>query len=416
MKSWNEITHYAGFDWAKDHHQVIILNPQGQIVADYQFDHTREGWKSFSDKTAPFSNLAIAIETNQGTAVDQLLQRSYTVYPVNPAAASAYRQRKMPSGTKTDRIDAWSLADALRVDGQDWKPLQPRDEFTCQLRLLCRDEIVLIEQRTQLVNQLQQALLEYYPAALEAFTDWTMPATWDFVLQFSTSEALLKAGRRRWEKFLHTHRLWRSETAEKRLAIFAQADQFQGSAPICKAKSQLAVSLCRCLITLQAQLDLYHQQITELFTQHPDHNLFGGLPGAAQTLAPRLLAAIGSDPNRYGTVEVLQSFAGTAPISYKSGQINKVKVRRSCDKFLRATVHLWANCFRKSSAWGQAYYAKKRKDGKSHACALRCLGQRLLKIVFKIISDKKPYDAELHARNQQKHGSWVLTLLDKPTA
>ena len=47
----------------------------------------------------------------------------------------------------------------------------------------------------------------------------------------------------------------------------------------------------------------------------------------------------------------------------------------------------------------------------THACALRCLGQRLLKIVFKIIETKKPYDAELHARNQQKHGSWVLKLV-----
>ena len=50
-----------------------------------------------------------------------------------------------------------------------------------------------------------------------------------------------------------------------------------------------------------------------------------------------------------------------------------------------------------------------------HACALRGLGQRSLKIVFRMISDKKPYDAELHARNQTKHGSWVLALLDKNT-
>ena len=50
----------------------------------------------------------------------------------------------------------------------------------------------------------------------------------------------------------------------------------------------------------------------------------------------------------------------------------------------------------------------------NHACALRCLGQRLLKILFKMITDKRPYDAELHARNQQKHGSWVLTLMNAP--
>jgi hypothetical protein len=126
---------------------VVIVNSQGQIVADFQFDHTSEGWKIFSEKTAPFGNVAIAVETSQGAAVDQLLQRECTVYPVNPAAAAGYRQRKAPSGTKTDQLDAWSLADALRVDGHGWKPLHPMNELTCQLRLLCRDEVALIEQR-----------------------------------------------------------------------------------------------------------------------------------------------------------------------------------------------------------------------------------------------------------------------------
>jgi transposase len=169
------------------------------------------------------------------------------------------------------------------------------------------------------------------------------------------------------------------------------------------------------LITLSKQLELYRKQIEELFEKHPDHDLFGSLPGARKVLAPRLLAALGSDPNRYGSQEVLQTIAGTAPVSYQSGKINHVHIRWACDKFMRCTVHLWANCFRRSSGWGQAYYRKKREEGMSHACALRCLGQRLLKIVFRMISDKAPYDAELHARNQQKHGSWVLKLVTKST-
>jgi len=325
MKSWNQITHYAGFDWARDHHLVVVLDQQGQIVADFQFEHSVEGWKSFGEKTARFGNLAVAIETSQGAAVDQLLQQEYTVYPVNPAAAASYRQRKAPSGTKTDHLDGWSLADALRVDGHGWKPLQPMDELSAQLRLLCRDEVALIEQRTQLVNQLQQALVEYYPAALEAFEDWTNPSTWDFIIEFPTPEALVKARKRRWEKFLHTHRLWRTETAEKRLAIFSQADQFKASAPVTKAKSQLAISLCKLLRTLQQQLDEYRKQIEALFKSHPDHDLFGSLPGAKQVLAPRLLGAIGSDPGRYASLQVLQCIAGTAPISFESGRSAKPK-------------------------------------------------------------------------------------------
>jgi hypothetical protein len=108
--------------------------------------------------------------------------------------------------------------------------------------------------------------------------------------------------------------------------------------------------------------------------------------------------------------------AGTAPLSFQSGLINKVRIRWACDKFLRHTVHLWAGCFSRVSAWGHTYYAQKRERGMSHACALRCLGQRLLKIVFRMLTDKRPYDAELHARNQLKHGSWVLSLMNQNPA
>ena len=169
MKPWTEITHYAGFDWARDHHDVVIVDRQGQIVADFRIEHSLAGWQAFRDQVKSYPALAVAIETNQGTAVDQLLSLASTIYPVNPLSAKSYRERKAPSGHKTDRLDAWSLAEALRQDGQQWKALQPMDPLTQQLQLLCRDEIGLIEQRTALINQLQQALVEYYPAALEAY-------------------------------------------------------------------------------------------------------------------------------------------------------------------------------------------------------------------------------------------------------
>jgi transposase len=415
MNTWKQITHYAGFDWARHHHAVVIVDAQGTLVADFAFEHSLEGWNTFSQNTAAWPQLAIAIETNQGAAVDQLLQRGHTVYPVNPVAAQSYRKRKVPSGTKTDHFDSWGLADALRLEGQGWKPLKPIDPESQQLRLLCHDEVGLIEQRTLLVNQLQQALAEYYPAAREAFDDWTRPFAWDLIIEFPTPQDLVRAGRRRWEKFLHTHKLWRSTTAPTRLSIFARADQFKASDPITQAKSQLALSLCRLLRTLQDQLNQYRQHIDALFQSHPDHELFGSLPGARKVLAPRLMAAVGTDPERYGHHQVLQCYAGTAPVSYQSGQISKVKIRWACDTFLRHTVHLWSNCFRQASVWGQTYYQKKRSQGMSHAAALRCLGQRLLKILFKMLTSKQPYDPELHARNQRKHGSWVLRLQDNPS-
>jgi hypothetical protein len=144
-----------------------------------------------------------------------------------------------------------SFADALRTDGHGWRPLNPENPKTQELRLLCRDEMSLTEQRTTLVNQLQQALHEYYPAALEAFDDWTLPSSWAFVERFPTPEVLKKKGKRHWEKFLHTHRLYRSKTYRKRLETFASATEFCGSQAVTNAKSMLAVSLAKRLRLLE---------------------------------------------------------------------------------------------------------------------------------------------------------------------
>src|SRR4029078_4281421 len=141
--------------------------------------------------------------------VEQLIDSGATVYPVNPKSAKRYRERRHPSGTKTDRHDAWALADALRTDGHAWRALGDNDPIIEELRILCRDEVALIEERTALINQLRQALREYYPTALEAFEDWTAPGAWAFIERFCSAEALLKAGKRQWEKFLHAHKLYR---------------------------------------------------------------------------------------------------------------------------------------------------------------------------------------------------------------
>jgi len=337
-----------------------------------------------------------------------LLASGVTIFPVHPKAAKSYRQRQAPSGVKDDDLDAWSLADALRLDGARWRALSEQDPLVEELRLLCRDEEELIEQRTALVNQLQQALAEYYPAALEAFDDWTAPYTWAFVKKFPTPQQLVAAKPYRQREFLHVHKLWRSDTAPGRLEIFGRADQFCGSPALVRAKSRLALALCQSLQTLAGQLAEYRAAIEELFARHPDHDIFGSLPGVGPKLGPRLLGSVGAQRKEYPQAQGLQCVAGTGPVSFKSGQMRVVKIRWHCDRFLRHTVDLWANTSRKTCTWAQAYYLAKREQGKSHSCALRCLGQRWLKILWKMWQTHSQYDPEHHTRNQQRHGSWVL--------
>jgi transposase len=411
MNEWTKHKYFVALDWASDHHDIIVLDRQGAVQVELRFAHTAEGWAEFTQKMQPFVGAPITLETSSGPAVDQLLQRNWTIYPVAPVAAAGYRQRKVPSGTKTDRHDTWALADALRTDGHAWRVLRPQDEATATLRALCRDEIALIEQRTALVNQLQAALGEFYPVALELFSDWTAPHAWALVLTFPTPGQLQAAGQRRWEKFLHTHRLWRPETVERRLKLFANAQALPASSAVVRAKSLLAVSIAKVLVTLQAQLDEYRRHITKAFQEHPDHDVFGSLPGAKALLGPRLLGELGADRSEYPDPEALMCAAGVSPVGYQSGQINKCRLRRACNKVLRATVHLWANGSRLTCAWAQAYYQAKREAGMSHASALRCLGKRWLKILWRLWKNKEAYQESRYLAALEKRASFTWTKL-----
>jgi transposase len=406
-------THFGGFDWARrSDHQLVVVDPAGRVVLSLRFADDAAGWADLRERVNTFPALAVAIETNCGPVVERLLDLGLAVFPMNPKAAERYRDRKAPAGAKDDALDAWSFADALRTDGHGWRPLAPQDPLTAELRLLCRDELKLIEQRTALILQLQAALHEYYPAALQAFDDWTIPGAWEFVIQFPDPHRLASAGRRKWERFLHTHKLYRPQTAPGRLETFARAEALgKAKAAVTAARSLLAVTLARQLCLLESQLDEYRRRITDLFRDHPDGGCFGSLPGAGPKLAPRLLSEFGADRRVFETAEAVQCYAGTAPITRQSGRSRVVAVRLACNKTLRATVHLWANLSRQSCAWAEAYYQKKKADGMSHAAALRCLGQRWLKILWKMWQTGSHYDEALHMRNQTRHGSWVIQLL-----
>ena len=413
--SWLEQRGFGGLDWASQKHNVVVVDPQGKVIEDFEIEHSALGWKKFRERMQPYGSIPFAIETSQGAAVEQLLEAGMEVYPLNPKSAQSYRERKAPSGVKGDRLDAWSFADACRVDGHGWKALRPEDALVKELRLLCRDEVVLIEQRTAFINQLQHALAEYYPTALEAFEDWTSVSAWMFVQRFPTPQLLKQAGKRQWEKFLHSRHLWRSESGPRRMELFAHATELSGSLAMANAKSCLALSLVSMLFALEKQLGIYRQRIEELFARHPDHDLFGSLPGAGPKIAPRLLSEIGDDRDRFGEQpQALQCLAGTAPVTRQSGKPRckppcwPVHQRWACDKHLRHAIYLFAEQTLTRCFWAELYYRHHRQKGRSHADSLRRLGQRWLKIIFRMWMDRVPYDAMLHHQNQIKHGSRVL--------
>lgn len=88
--------------------------------------------------------------------------------------------------------------------------------------------------------------------------------------------------------------------------------------------------------------------------------------------------------------------------------MTQVRMRRACNLHLRHALHLLCDLSRARCTWAMTYYEGLKERGKTHAQALRCLGQRWLKIIFRMWHSRELYDGELHTRNQLQHGSWVF--------
>ena len=102
---------------------------------------------------------------------------------------------------------------------------------------------------------------------------------------------------------------------------------------------KVIVQLVRILVEGIEDLD---GQIEEAAAAHPDFFIFNSLPGAGPVMAPRLLAAFGSQRERYRSAREIQSFSGIAPVTESSGKRKWVHFRWACPKFLRQSFHEWA--------------------------------------------------------------------------
>ena len=232
--------------------------------------------------------MAVCVETSQGIVIEQLLESGVSLYPISPVSSKAYRERKVPSGSKSDHLDAWSLADALRVDGHGWRALAQEDPLVAELRLLCRDEVALIRgthRSGQPTPECAPGILSGRPGSLRGLDD---AGSLGLSGSLPSPQALTAAGQPKWEKFLHSHKLARPQTYAKRLEIFARASEFVSGEVLTRTKSRLALTCTRMLRVLEHQIEAYRAEIEKLFAQHPDHDLFGSLPRSGSENCPAL--------------------------------------------------------------------------------------------------------------------------------
>jgi len=394
---------YCGIDWASDHHDVAVVNDDGQVLARGRVGNNAAGFAQALTLLADAGDTAndpipVGIETDRGLWIAALRETGRVIYPINPLAASRYRARYAVSGAKSDATDAVLLANIVRTDPDAHRRLPAETELAQAIRVLARAQQDAVWTRQQIGNQLRDLLKDFYPAAIIAFAGLPSgglarpdartilaaaptPGQAAKLTPARLRRLLIKAGRRR----------DLDRDVERLRAVFT--DTYLHQPPVLEnAMGIQLTALLRQFEAASAAADELAEAAIAHFEQHPDAEIITSFPGLGNLAGARVLAEIGDDRTRFTDARGLKAFAGSAPITRASGKKTIVRHRHIKNRRLATVGSIWALASLRSSPGARRHYDARRAAGDWNRQAQRHLFNKFLGQLHHCLQTGQPYN------------------------
>jgi len=389
----------VGDDWAEDHHDVELMDEAGRTLARARLPEGAAGMARLHamigeqlGDNAEAAEVRAGIETDRGLWVMALAAAGYVVYGVNPLQVARYRERHGVSGAKSDTADAHILADMVRTDAHQLRPVAADSPGSQAVKVVARAHKTLIWERARQVQRLRHQLRDFFPAALEAFEDLDAPDALELLarapdpasaarLTTAQVSAALKRARRR-------------DIKEKTTAIRAALRGSQLAQPpeVTAACAAVVRALAAVITALSEQIHAMEVQVQAHFRRHPDAEIILSQPGLGPILGARVLGEFGDDPLRYANARGRKNYAATSPITRQSGKRKTVMARYVHNDRLRDALDRQAFAALTASPGARAYYDQLRARGTGHRAALRQLANRLVGILHGCLKTRTLYN------------------------
>jgi transposase len=410
---------FIGIDWADQQHAVCLVDARKVGFEHLMLDQRPEAiddWTAKLRQRFPEGKLAVCLEQSRGALIYALMKYDcFVLFPVNPLQLARYREALGPSGAKDDPTDARLLVEFLQKHGDRLKAWKPDDAASRLLRLLVEDRRGLVDQRTAFSNSMKSRLKQYFPLALQMFNDIGGNLACAFLSRWSSFDQLRGATEQQLRDFYHEHECYRTAVIDKRIQAFQTAQALTSDEAIVESGMLQTGTLVRQIADLNQAIDRYDTRIAKLMEQHDDGPLFTSFPGAGDAMAPRLLAAFGTDRDRLENAQQLQQQVGVAPVTKRSGNTKIVNRRWACNKFLLQTFHEFAGHSRAQSPWAQAYYDMMRSRGHAHQAAVRALAFKWVRILYYCWKTRTLYDEATYVGSLIKRRSPIVSYLATTT-
>lgn len=384
----------VGIDIGKNHHEASIVSPEGkQIGRSLRFATTHKGadsLMSFIFKNIGNSPCVFGLEATGHywyPIYSFLKAKGYTIYVINPIQSDSLRKMYIRQ-TKNDSIDSFLIAEVIRF-GQ-FGTTSMADENILAMRQLCRYRDSVISSRTEIKLRIGTIMEQIFPEYEKQFSSLWVSTSMGILEKYLTPENIENAPIDELFEIIKDKSHNRLTRAKAISIKEAAADTF-GIKIAQDAFSFQLKQLIDRMNFLDKQIEALDCQILEYYEKFDCY--LHTIPGIGMIGAATILAEIG-DISRFKNSSSLIAFAGIDPTVRQSGEFNSTHnhMSKRGSPYLRHAIFLAATTCSFHNSPLNAYYKKKRDQGKHHLTATGAVARKLTTVIYAVLRDSKPYE------------------------
>ena len=384
----------VGIDIGKNHHEASIVSPEGkQIGRSLRFATTHKGadsLMSFIFKNIGNSPCVFGMEATGHywyPIYSFLKAKGYTIYVINPIQSDSLRKMYIRQ-TKNDSIDSFLIAEVIRF-GQ-FGTTSMADENILAMRQLCRYRDSVISSRTEIKLRIGTIMEQIFPEYEKQFSSLWVSTSMGILEKYLTPENIENAPIDELFEIIKDKSHNRLTKAKAISIKEAAADTF-GIKIAQDAFSFQLKQLIDRMNFLDKQIEALDCQILEYYEKFDCY--LHTIPGIGMIAAATILAEIG-DINRFKSSSALVAFAGIDPTVRQSGEFSSTHnhMSKRGSPYLRHAIFLAATTCSFHNSPLNAYYKKKRDQGKHHLTATGAVARKLTSVIYAVLRDSKPYE------------------------
>ena len=386
----------VGIDVAKDKHDCFILSSEGEILADvFTIANNRDGFHTLLQRiqscARPSDKIKVGLEATghySYNILGFLLDKDLDTYVINPLLTNLFRKSTSLRRTKTDRIDARTIATMLMSD-VDLKSYTDTSYHNEELKSLTRYRFEKVSERAKLKQSISRLVNILFPELETLVPTLHMASVYAILSEFPGAKQIADAHLTHFKTVLSDASKGRYNR-EKAIEIREAARCSIGS--VMPAKSLELQHTIRLIRELDKEIEEIEAAIKAIIDEMAPPILT--IPGISYRMGAMILAEIG-DFSRFDSPDKLLAYAGLSPSTYQSGKLNATGAYAHMEKrgsrYLRyalfnATkyVCIWEPSF-------ASYLAKKRAEGKHYNVAISHAAKKLVRLIYAMEKTQQPY-------------------------